>query len=126
MSGVEWLLDTNVVIGLLKQQTAAIELIETHPFDLNKAAVSQITRMELLGFPSLMPEEEVAILDFLQNCRVLFIDEKIERQAIRLRRTGHCKLPDAIVAATALGHRLTLLTLDERLVKLMELEAWNE
>jgi predicted nucleic acid-binding protein len=107
-----------VVIGLLKQQAAAIALIETHQFDLSKAAVSQITRMELLGFPNLAPEEEAAILDLLSNCRVLLIDEAVERQAIRLRRTSHCKLPDAIVAATALVHRLTLLTLDQRLEKL--------
>jgi predicted nucleic acid-binding protein len=118
MNGTEWLLDTNVVIGLLKQQAAAIALIETHQFDLSKAAVSQITRMELLGFPNLAPEEEAAILDLLSNCRVLLIDEAVERQAIRLRRTSHCKLPDAIVAATALVHRLTLLTLDQRLEKL--------
>lgn len=118
MNGTEWLLDTNVVIGLLKQQAAAIALIETHQFDLSKAAVSQITRMELLGFPNLAPEEEAAILDLLSNCRVLLIDEAVERQAIRLRRTSHCKLPDAIVAATALVHKLTLLTLDQRLEKL--------
>jgi len=118
MNGTEWLLDTNVVIGLLKQQAAAIALIETHQFDLSKAAVSQITRMELLGFPNLAPEEEAAILDLLSNCRVMLIDEAVERQAIRLRRTSHCKLPDAIVAATALVHRLTLLTLDQRLEKL--------
>jgi predicted nucleic acid-binding protein len=120
MNGAEWLLDTNVVIGLLKQQTAAIELIETHPFDLSKAAVSQITRMELLGFPGLEPEEDAAILDFLQSCRILFIDEAVERQAIRLRRTSHSKLPDAIVAATALVHRLTLLTLDQKLARLTD------
>lgn len=83
MSGAEWLLDTNVVIGLLRQQNAAIELIEANLFDLSKAAVSQITRMELLGFSGLALEEEVAILDFLQNCRVLFIDEAVERQTIQ-------------------------------------------
>lgn len=76
--------------------------------------------MELLGFPSLVQEEEAAILDFLRSCQVLFIDETVERQAIRLRRTSHCKLPDAIVAATALVHGIALLTLDERLAKLME------
>ena len=120
MNGIEWLLDTNVVIGLLKQQTAAIVLIETQPFDLSEAAVSQITRMELLGFPSLVQEEEVAILDLLANCRTLLIDEAVERQAIQLRRTSHCKLPDAIVAATALVHGLTLLTLDQKLAGLTE------
>lgn len=120
MSGTDWLLDTNVVIGLLKQQAASIALIDTHQFELSKAAVSQITRMELLGFPGLVQEEEVAILDFLQNCRVLLIDAIVEQKTIQLRRTSHCKLPDAIIAATALVHDLTLLTLDQRLEKLAQ------
>jgi predicted nucleic acid-binding protein len=120
MSGTKWLLDTNVVIGLLKQQAAAISLIESQQFDLSRAAVSQITRMELLGFPNLADDEEGTILTFLQNCQVLLIDEAVEHLAIHLRRTSHCKLPDAIIAATAQVHQLTLLTLDERLAKLTE------
>jgi len=119
MSGANCLLDTNVVIGLLKQQAAAIELTEAHQLDSGQIAISQITRMELLGFPSLPMEEEQRIQGFLQSCRVLLIDEAIEQQAIQLRRKGNCKLPDAIIAATALVHQLRLLTLDERLSKLV-------
>jgi len=118
MSGAKWLLDTNVVIGLLKKQPLAITLAEAQHLVLSQTAVSQITRMELLGFPGLAGEEEAAILEFLQNCRVLFVDEAVERQAIRLRRSNQCKLPDAIIAATAQVHQLTLLTLDQRLEKL--------
>ncbi len=117
MNGINWLLDTNVVIGLLKQHPAAIALIESQKIELSKSAVSQITRMELLGFPGLVNEEERAILGFLQNCQVMFIDEAVESVAIRLRRAGLCKLPDAIIAATAQVHQLSLLTLDERLAK---------
>ena len=118
MSGTKWLLDSNVVIGLLKKQAAAIALVEAQNFDFNQAAISQVTRMELLGFPGLTQEEDAAILDFLSNYRVLFIDETVERQAIQLRRNSRCKLPDAIITATAQVHRLTLLTLDQRLEKL--------
>jgi predicted nucleic acid-binding protein len=120
MSGINWLLDTNIVIGLLKQQAATIALVESQKIELSKSAVSQITRMELLGFPGLADEDERAILGFLQNCQVLFIDEAVERAAIRLRRAGLCKLPDAIIAATAQVHQLSLLTLDERLAKIAE------
>ncbi len=76
--------------------------------------------MELLGYPGLPKEEERRILGFLQNCLVLPIDEAVEQRAIQLRRSGNCKLPDAIIAATALVHKLKLLTLDERLGKLTE------
>ena len=119
MSGTRCLLDTNVVIGLLKQHTAAIALIEAHQLELNQVAISQITRMELLGYPSLPKEEERQIQGFLQSCHVLVIDETVEQCAIQLRRSGSCKLPDAIIAATALVHQLTLLTLDERLSALV-------
>ena len=88
MNGAKCLLDTNVVIGLLKQHTAAVALIEAHHLDLNQIAISQITRMELLGFPSLPKEEERLIQGFLQSCLVLFIDEVVERQTIHLRRSG--------------------------------------
>jgi predicted nucleic acid-binding protein len=38
MSGVKWLLDTNVVIGLLKKQPAAIALAEAQRLNLNQNA----------------------------------------------------------------------------------------
>ena len=49
MNGIEFLLDTNMVIGLLKESDAAITLAERTGLDLEKTAVSQITRMEPVG-----------------------------------------------------------------------------
>lgn len=126
MSGTKCLLDTNVVIGLLKQRTAAVELIEAHKLDLNQVVISQITRMELLGFPGLPKLEELRIQAFLQSCLVLPIDEAVEQRAIQLRRGGNCKLPDAIIAATAHVHQLALLTLDERLSKLVSQQSVSQ
>ena len=113
MNGIEFLLDTNVVIGLLKGNLAAVTLAEQSGLQLDKAAVSQITRMELLGYPHLTDEEEQAIRTLLAACQVRMIDEQIEAKAIALRRSGAFKLPDAIVAATALCGALRLLTLDK-------------
>lgn len=115
MNGIEFLLDTNIVIGLLKGHASAIELAERSGLVLDKAAISQISRMELLGYPKLTSDEEQAIHAFLAACRVLPIDESIEAEAIRLRRSGAFKLPDAIIVATARTASLTLLTLDLRM-----------
>ncbi|MBX9834848.1 MAG: hypothetical protein K2X65_01570 [Burkholderiaceae bacterium] len=41
MSGIEWLLDTNMVIGLLKGYGPAIALAEQSGLVLDKAAVMQ-------------------------------------------------------------------------------------
>lgn len=116
MSGPNWLLDTNVVIGLLKGHKPALDLAEDVQLDLRRIAVSQITRMELLGFQSLDASEEDHIRRFLECCHVLLLDEQIEDLAIRIRRSTGLKLPDAIIAATSIVKNLTLLTLDAELL----------
>ncbi|MBF0461088.1 MAG: type II toxin-antitoxin system VapC family toxin [Magnetococcales bacterium] len=112
MSGIEWLLDTNMVLGLLKGHPPALVMAEQSGLVVEQAAISQITRMELLGFPRLTDEEETAIRSFVATCHVILLDEEIEQRAIRLRRAGSFKLPDAIIAATAIIRRLRLLSLD--------------
>ena len=53
MSGIDGVLDTNVVIGLLKGAEAARALVQQTGLSLDRAAISRITRMELLGFAGL-------------------------------------------------------------------------
>jgi predicted nucleic acid-binding protein len=115
MNGLKFLLDTNIVIGLLKGNVKAVELVEAVALDLSVSAVSQITRMELLGFSGMTEAEESRIKQFLQACNVLLIDERIEQETIKLRRATSLKLPDAIIAATARVHQIRLLTLDDKL-----------
>lgn len=87
---------------------------------MDKTAVSQITRMELLGYPKLTDDEDQAIRAFLAACQIRLLDEQIEAQAIRLRRHGTFKLPDAIIAATALSGALRLVTLDQGMLQGLE------
>lgn len=117
MSGTEFLLDTNIVVGLLKGQAQAVALAERAGLSLDRAAVSQITRMELLGYPKLSDAEDRDIRSLLALCQVRLLDEQVEAEAIRLRRSGGFKLPDAIIAATAICGNLRLLTLDEGMVE---------
>ncbi|MGA8172100.1 MAG: type II toxin-antitoxin system VapC family toxin [Methylocystis sp.] len=115
MNGPEFLLDTNVVIGHLGGHESARALLVKHNAQLASLAVSQITRMELLGFPGLTGEDQSRIETLLSGVTVILLDEKIETEAIALRRRARLKPPDAIIAATAMVHGLKLLTLDERL-----------
>ena len=50
------------------------------------------------------------------------LSEAIEEQAIALRRAGAFKLPDAIVAATAIAGKRHLLTLDQGMLR--SLQKW--
>ncbi len=120
MTGIKFLLDTNIVIGLLKEYEPAIKLAEEVGVVLEESAVSQITRMELLRHPKITLDDERLIQLFLKECQVLLIDERIEVKATQLRRSGLLKLPDAIVAATAVVNDLRLLTLDKKLALAIE------
>lgn len=117
MSGIEFLLDSNIVIGLLKGHAKAVALAERAGLRLDRAAISQITRMELLGYPKLTDAEDRDIRNLLALCQVRLLDEQVEAEAIRLRRSSGLKLPDAIIAATALCGSLRLLTLDEGMLE---------
>ncbi len=118
MSGIDHVLDTNLVIGLLKGNLAAVQLAREAGLQLQRAGVSQITRMELLGYPRLTDEEDRAARAFIGSCRVIGLDDDVEQRAIRLRRAGLLKLPDAIVAGSALATGARLLTLDQRLARI--------
>ena len=117
MSGPRFLLDTNIVIGLLQGTGAARDLLDARGASPDVCAVSQITRMELLSFPSITEDEEGKIAMLLAAITVLLLDDLVEKEAIQLRRRSRLKLPDAIIAATALVNDLTLLTFDDKLGK---------
>jgi predicted nucleic acid-binding protein len=117
MTGIKYLLDTNIVIGLLKGNEAVIQLLEQKNCSLSECAVSQITRMELLSYPLLAVDEENKINQFLSTISILMCDETIEQTTIRYRRQQGGKLPDAIIAATALNYQLELLTMDKKMLQ---------
>lgn len=125
MSGVKLLLDTNIVIGLLKGYEPAVQLVQSSGSHLAESAMSQITRMELLGFPGITPAEEHVMQTFLHATTVIAIDHEVEKQAIALRRQHSIKLPDAIIAATALVKNLRLLTLDQALVQVLRRAGYS-
>jgi len=120
MSNIRYLLDTNIVIGALNAQPKVVELVQKLGIQFSKVAISQITRIELLGFSRLEPPEETKIHAFLDDCHVIMCDERMEEAAIRLRRACMLKLPDAIIAATAQVNDLELLTMDARLARAMK------
>jgi predicted nucleic acid-binding protein len=113
------LLDTNIVIGLLKGNDDCTALIQSANCDLADMAVSQITRMELLGFAGLSASDEQTVVQLLSCVQVVLLDEVIESRTIALRRQFKVKLPDAIIVATALVGGLPLLTLDQALLKMI-------
>lgn len=115
MSGIKYLLDTNFILGMLKRTPAVLETLTATRLTSDQCAFSAITRMELLGFPGITSSEEQLIRSTLDRFQYLPISFEVEEAAIGIRRTRRAKLPDALIAATALCHGLELLTLDAAL-----------
>jgi len=55
MNGIKYLLDTNIVIGLLQRDLIILNILNDRQIQIGECAYSAITRMELLSFPSITP-----------------------------------------------------------------------
>lgn len=122
MSGAElkYLLDTNYILGLLKSDPAVLADISERKISVVQCAYSPITRMELLGFPGITETEDSLIRKRLQVISAIPWSLAIEDGVIALRQSRKIKLPDAIIAATALCENIELLTLDRHLKSVFE------
>jgi hypothetical protein len=69
--------------------------------------VSAVTRAELFSGRGV---EERRVRRLLEPMTSVAIDTAIAERAGRLRRATTCRLPDAMIAATAIELRLTLVT----------------
>jgi predicted nucleic acid-binding protein len=71
-----------------------------------RLAYSVVTRAELLASG---PPHDAAVRRLLAGMDELVVDRRVAEKAAELRRHG-LRLPDALIAGTALVHQLTVLT----------------
>jgi predicted nucleic acid-binding protein len=112
----KYLFDTNAIVYYLQGRPEWVDFIDNA--DMTERTASVITRMELLSYPGISTDEEERIHRFLSDLIVISLSESIESTAIAIRRTARLKLPDAIIAATALRLNATLITGDQHLKNL--------
>jgi predicted nucleic acid-binding protein len=78
---------------------------------INEPIISVVTQIELYSSVNSTTKEINLINDFINEAKVYnTLDEKIVKECIAIRKTHKVKLPDAIIAATALSQDLILLT----------------
>lgn len=100
------LLDSNVII-----YSAVAEHPGVRDFIKREAPVaSAISYVEALGFHRLKNPERADLETFFENAQLLPVDERVIKRASLLRQQRRMSLGDAIIAATALVHDLTLVT----------------
>lgn len=100
------LVDSNIIIYAARPENK--QLLEF--IRLNAPLASDVSRIEVLGYPELVPDELKFFEDFFDSTVVLPVTEHVVTEAIRLRQIRRMKLGDSLIAATALVHKLDLIT----------------
>ena len=102
-------MDTNLVIDYLGNNLPASGKDFMNVIVDAVPTISVITKIEVLGFNA--PDEHYRTLTDFINDETLFelIDEDVEASIV-IRKSYKTKLPDAIIAATALVNNLVLIS----------------
>lgn len=116
MNTERFVIDTNIFILRFNERLADL-------LPRGEIICSIITEIELLSFSKLTSAEETLIRDTLAKLAIYGIDQDIKEEAIRLRRESGLKLPDAIIAATAIHHQAVLVTNDTELQNVPGLQS---
>jgi predicted nucleic acid-binding protein len=117
MSGIDYLIDTNILIYIIKGNPKVEYFAKSEIL-----AISYISEMEVLGKYQVSEAEKQTIADVLENCCIFEMDTQIKQYAINIKQQIKMKLPDAIVAATAIKNNLSLVTADKDFKKVANLD----
>jgi predicted nucleic acid-binding protein len=110
MGRMKYLYDTNIFIYYLADEPTVSSWFAEEFLNLHEVLFSPIIRVELLSFAGLSKEEEQAIEDLLSQFNSVPLLREIKNYTIQLKRQYKIKLPDAIIAATALHTDASLVT----------------
>ncbi len=108
----KFLMDNNVISNYFsnlfspKGMTFVADVIDTIP------NVSVITEIEALSWTSKDKNKEKIMRQFINDATIVGLSKEVVHQCITIRRNHKIKTPDAIIAATAMVHKYTLLTSD--------------
>jgi predicted nucleic acid-binding protein len=117
MNGIDFLADTNILLYILEGRPAI------KPFINDNLAVSVIAEIELLGWHKITATQSLVIKNLLNSCFIIELIPAVKEIAINLRQSHKLKLPDAIVAATAVHLKVPLLTADKNMSKLKDINV---
>lgn len=101
-----YLIDTNIIIYYLEGEQVVVSFLRNNR---GKLSISSITWMETLSYP-FSPDEEQVVRAFLQEFKQVEISSPVMELSVGIRRIKKLKLPDAIIAASAIQNDLILVT----------------
>jgi len=116
MNGINLFVDTNILIDLSegKRQVA-------NSIDGNRVHISIITEIELLGRHKITASHKELFKGLIDDCIVIELSQTIKNLSIEIKQKHKIKLPDAVIAASALFLDIPLMTRDHGFEKIKSL-----
>lgn len=105
-----YVLDTNAIIYFLRGDEVAITFFQDIFQKDVPIYISAMTEIELFSFQPLSQKEVESIEEVLKTVVTISVDSRLARLAGFLRRQHRLKIPDSVIAATALLTGSTLIT----------------
>jgi predicted nucleic acid-binding protein len=118
MNGDSIVADTSLLINLFNGVAAARKFIEDRTI-----FVSVIKEIEVLSYTGLSANDKRLIKSFLSECLIIDLEAEIKELTIEIRSKFKTKLPDAVIAATAIRYDLPLFTMDKNFKKVTNLKS---
>ena len=113
---IDFIADTNFLIYLHEGNELVIPFLEYN------FGISFISEVELLGFKEISKAQDVKLRELIKDCFGVDWNSKIKEKTIDLRKNYSIKLPDAIIASTAIVYGLPLVTADKGFSNIDELD----
>lgn len=107
---MNYLLDSNVIIDSLSVRLSPTAMSKMVEIVNDGFFISVITKIEVLGFVSYDKQLNIKTEEFINLAKNVSLSPEIVQKTIDIRKDVKIKLPDAVIAATALVHDFRLLT----------------
>lgn len=118
--GQRYLLDSNTVIDYIADLHSEYVKKWLNQIVDDEINVSIINKIEVLSYNPDKDDNYSTLVDFFDCANIFNLNNEIVDATIKLRQKRLTKLPDAIIAATALTHDFTLITRNTKDFKRIE------
>jgi len=108
--GKRYLLDSNTVIDYIGGLYSAKAVQWLNQIIDEEINVSVITKIEVLSFDPDKDDNYPILIEFFEAAKIFELTHEIVNKTILIRQKQKIKLPDAVIAATALVNGLVLVS----------------
>jgi predicted nucleic acid-binding protein len=105
----QYLIDSNSLIDYLSGKLPEEGMSFMNKIINNTPNISVITKIEVLGYKTTTKAYKL-LSDFVEDSIVLGLADEVVMKTIDIRKSKKIKIPDAIIAATALVNQFSIIT----------------